>query len=441
MVDFTPTGIAAGTPTLGSPTFGQTHLLGATGFAAGTPTLGSPAAAADRFIWPFRSMLGRPFNVRREYRTEIFTSRSGREQRRALRQTPRKRIAFDVSLIGDDWRNFRRSMVRDLRRKLISYEAPRFATLAAEMAGGDECEVTAAAAWLRAGQAIMLIDDARMAHRTIRSVVGTTVTFTGSGLDTWPAGTKLHAALDGRLAADVATAVRYRHVTDVQVSFEATPGSELEPLQGTAAATFNDREVLLSRPNVWMPVEVLHEQLREAVDYGHGTIATFHPVTFTAQVRQGAYYALGLEAADALQAFFDRMKGQRGEFYMPSFEDDLPLAAIAGSGTTSLTVTGTDVAEIFAGSTVYEAIAVFLTDGTVLYNRVTDIEESAGNSLLTVATAWGQDIAPAGVTRISWMPVWRLASDIMEIEWDFDTLARTSLAMRMLEDLAPEVDA
>lgn len=397
--------------------------------------------SGDAFVWPFRSMLGRPFNIRREYRTEIITSRSGREQRRALRQTPRKRVEFDISLIGDDWRTFRRSMVSDLRHALISYEAPRFATMAAEMAVGTDCVVDVAGAWLVANQSVMLIDGARMEQRVIASVVGTTVTFTAAVTATWPAGARLHAAFEGHLAANIDTSARYRHVADVAVGFDVTPGSELAPQNGTAAATFNNREVLLAQPNVWMPMEVLYDQTREAIDYGHGTISMFHPVTFTAQVRQGSYYALGLVAADALQAFFDRVKGQRGEFYMPTFDDDLPLAATAGSGTTSLTVTGLDVAEGYAGSTVYKAVAVFLTGGTVLFNLVTNIVESGGNSVLTVATAWGQEITPAGVTRISWMPVWRLASDIMEIEWDFDRLARTSLAMRMLEDLAPEVDA
>jgi hypothetical protein len=62
-------------------------------------------------------------------------------------------------------------------------------------------------------------------------------------------------------------------------------------------------------------------------------------------------------------------------------------------------------------------VAVCLTDGTIIYRRITDIAASGGNSVVTVNAAWGTALSSANVARISRMPLSRFASDDMTTSW------------------------
>jgi hypothetical protein len=57
-------------------------------------------------------------------------------------------------------------------------------------------------------------------------------------------------------------------------------------------------------------------------------------------------------SATALEQFFDRMKGRRGAFYLPTGEADFDLASSAGSGATSFTASGSALATDFGGPTI-----------------------------------------------------------------------------------------
>jgi len=65
--------------------------------------------------------------------------------------------------------------------------------------------------------------------------------------------------------------------------------------------------------------------------------------------------------------FFDRMKGRRGAFYLPTWEQDFVLADTPGSGSTTFLADGPELANDFAStdySAVNEGVAVCLTSGT-----------------------------------------------------------------------------
>ncbi|MGO8242004.1 hypothetical protein ACC806_38455, partial [Rhizobium ruizarguesonis] len=79
---------------------------------------------------------------------------------------------------------------------------------------------------------------------------------------------------------------------------------------------------------------------------------------------------------------------------------------------TTLTVEG--ALSSFSGDTVFPAIALRKkSDGSWLLRTVHSIAPSGGsNSVLTVNAAWGETLALAGTDLVSWLPVWRFATDI-----------------------------
>jgi len=390
-------------------------------------------------VFPLWGMQTRPYVVRREYRTESIVSRAGREQRRALRETPRKSIEFTTQVIDPLWLTFNQTMADAQRSDWYLPDQSRVVALSNGMAVGDTVTLGAVPAWAVAGAQIVLRDYDRLERYEIYEVDGLTLTFVETAASEWPVGTLMYPALYGAIAAELTTASLLRSALSATVRFDADPGADTIEAPLAADETFNGRDVWRLRPYRLAPVEIAHNQVREIVDYGQGRVSRYHPEAFAARLWRGAYPTRDSVRPNEIRSLFDRMQGQAGEFYMPTFERDLVPSVQAGSGTNVLRVAGTAVWQRFAGSTTYRAVAVYLAGGTVLFNRVTDIDEDYGDSVLTFAENWTQDV-PIDA-RISWMPVWRFATDILEIAFMFNLdkppklWSSAMLTFRMLEDL------
>lgn len=393
-------------------------------------------------IWPFGPNIRRsPYQVIREYRTDIIVSRAGKEQRRALRQTPRKRIEYLTAQTEGCLREFDRSMVTAQRTLLAIAERVRFVTLASGLAGGATSVIISPLPdWIEVGGKLMLYAPDRYGLRTVESVVGTIVTFEEFDALAWPAGTRLHPWLEGYLDTTIsAPVVAARGVVEASVVFHIEPGSETEESAGAATTALNGREVFLTRPDKWEPIDLgrVQEGVGQ-VDYGFGRVKRFFPIEFATRMWDAQYTRCDSDHAESLRQFFTRMQGRRGEFYMPTWQEDLvPFAALTAAGTT-ITVEGTETDSVYSGDTVFNAVAVKLADGSWLCRTVVSIATSGGNSVLTVNAAWGQDVALADIVMVCWLPVWRFATDILTFSWPRDDVAQLTLAFQMLESLAVE---
>jgi hypothetical protein len=100
-------------------------------------------------------------------------------------------------------------------------------------------------------------------------------------------------------------------------------------------------------------------------------------------------------------------------------------------------VIGSDVAANFGSSTIYDAIVIFLMDGTRIMRTVSSMTPTGDDTLINLTTTI-PTVALDDVDRISWMPVWRFASDQLVVQWETDQSATVSLSLMTLESLAPE---
>lgn len=392
------------------------------------------------FVWSFLPNWSSPFRVAREYRTTVWQSRSAREQRRALRQTPRRTFNFNAVFTGTTRREFRGLMAKAQNKPIVMPDWSRRTTLAANAAEtAISFTVTAVPGWLVGGRAIFLFDGKnRPTVAYVSTVVGTTVTITSPLTSAWVAGSDVLPGPVGFIAAETRIGAATDSVTTSSLQFAVEATSEPAESPAAASTTFNGREVCLLPVNWRDGLDITLAWAAEQVDFGHGATEYSFPVDFQSGTRRALFTAGSRAEAAVLDDFFDRMKGQRGEFYLPSGEDDMTPAAALTSGTATLTVEGTDTALDYDGSTVHGAICVTLNDGTNLYRTVTDIVTNSGNSVLTLGSNWTTTIPVASVARISWMPVCRFASDTLVVEWVTDSVAEADLAMRFLEHLVAE---
>ena len=105
-------------------------------------------------------------------------------------------------------------------------------------------------------------------------------------------------------------------------------------------------------------------------------------------------------------------------------------------------VVGQDVFNFYNTDTVHRTFCVVLKNGTVVPKKIENmylVDDILGaDTILEVGDVWASTIALDDVLMISWMPLSRLASDSITIEWPTDSVARYQISTTTLEYRASE---
>lgn len=391
----------------------------------------TPAGAR---LWPYHPDWSGGFETTRSFRTDIITSRSKFEQRRALRDVPRLSARYGTVVQESDLRAANHFFRARQNAPTAIPDFSRYALTTGSSSGGtDELTITSPPAWIAAGQLLVLCSASETELVEVDDVTGDTITLTDNLANAWPSGSVVRPGLFGLLDGQI-TAARFRRgAAKFSVLLSVYPGAEPPEDEGTAAATFNGYEVFPQIEPDWSGSPSLdHIWPVEQVDYGIGRTAQFRPIDRAADITE-AQFNVGAADARTIEQAFLRMKGRRGAFYRPSTEKDFDLAAPALSGSSAFLASGPDLAADF-GSVDYGAnpiaIEVVLTSGTRLRKLITGITASTGNSLVAVGGAWGTALSTANVARISWMPLVRFTSDDLTTAWRTPTSATIRLGFQ-----------
>lgn len=380
-----------------------------------TYDVNTPAVAR---LWPYHPDWSSGFEVTRAFLTDVITSRSNTEQRRALRDAPRlsaryKAVVQDAHLRAAN--HFLRARQND------PVAVPDFSrhalTTGASLAAATTLTLASPPPWVADSFLAVLCSSTAMELVRITDVTGATITL-ASGLDNaWPSGSVLRPAIHGLLSGQMAGPRYHRGAAALEVQVSAYPGGEPVEDEGTAGVTFNDYEVFPTIEPDWAGQPALtYLWPVEQVDFGVGRTAQFRPVDLAQRLTE-AQFNIAKADAVTLEQMFLRMKGRRGGFYRATGEKDFALAANT-SAVAYFDAEGTDLYDDF-GSVDYAenpaAIEIVKTDGTRTHKLITGITLSGGNS--RVAFSGALTLTTATVARISWMPLVRFASDDLTTLW------------------------
>lgn len=399
-----------------------------------------PLTGTRAQVSPVRPDWGQqPFRIEYQFRTDIFMSHTGVEQRRALRMTPRKSIQFTSTVTGRERRELNRLMNFWQQRQIVLPEYPRQVEMAQPMAAGSNAAqiVGAAPDWLAPGTPVVLVSREAQETRTVATVGGGFVTFSASGASLFPAGSKIIYAVSGYLDTSIGSRRETTQTAVTRIGLAVRPGSDVTPAPGPAPVEMAGHEVWLRKPNWAEAVTLNYEQDRDEVDYGRGQNRIYTPINFSTRTMRLTYLARDFSEAEEARLFFERMRGQAGEFWMPTFEEDLIPKGIVGAGSTTLRIAGTDILQAYQDDRVNRGVAIFDFDEVPLLRRVVDvflIEDGDGvDTGIDLDLPHPFPISTSTVRRISWMPRWRHATDTLTIDWLTSTVAQYQLNIRSLE--------
>lgn len=366
-----------------------------------------------------------------EFKTDIITSQSGREQRRCLRRDPRMSVEVTLQPTSDDAAQLRRQLTLWGHYQFHLPDWVRRTALAQDVSAGVRViPVSDPIDWLVAGDTVVLADDNQFVG-TVEAISGNNVTLTEPVQFNVAAGTTLHRAWLGYLPSGMGVSWKTDKTAVASLTLNVLPGQVCPQGQGAAEASFMGVEVLELRPNWESGIDASHDYTVYDVDYGRGLMERTYPVSYVRPSVKWAMRNLSLERSQRVLQFFLRMRGRLRVCYIPSQLNDLPpkSASLAPSAT-SFTVEGVETYQ-FWDKAVQRAIRIETDDGDVLYRRVASITQSGNDSKVSLTTAVGASVT---VKKVSWMVRSRLASDNLVLSWRTDTVSECDLTFTLLED-------
>ena len=395
------------------------------------------------------------YRVIRGYKTDIYTSANGEEQRRALRQTPRKTIEFNMQFVAEQLRDFQTTMSVWQNRDFIAPELSKFVRLSAgALAGQNYVDLTSVPAWITIDALVMLVRDGEHELQVVDAIAGNRVFFTSALAKRWPVWTKACHGVNGRLQASfnmnrltngVATGLLALDVEPGSEPYPAlfevaedelfpglTQGPEMYPLasvpvNSTTVFYYDGEEILLLRNNWGESVTEGRDWPVVKTDFDLGLVETTWDVDFSTRQFSATITCHTAERVEYLEGFFDRMRGAQGNFWMPTWENDLPVAGDIVGDTQTITVTASRTARLLLDNQVYREIALVTREYQVYTNSILDVQFSNGLAVLQLRDPWPDSIRAADVLMVSWMPAWRLSDDEHTFLWLSDTVAQVVL--------------
>ena len=387
-------------------------------------------------VWSIRPNWAGGITERLEWLTDVLVSRSGSEQRRAARLSPRRSFEMTVNPL-DNQRSF-----TDLFLHRLASEEMLFplwhdsAKLDAEVTSGDvaipfdntyrehavdQCAILYQDAFTWEVIYIDAMDDNGL-------TAATPVTYT------WPAGTKVFPMRAARLTAESNFSALTSRVGEAQLLFTMTRENDF-----TEAAAFDltlgGRPVMVKEPNRSESLDQAYQRLVTELDNpsGRKKVVDVPGRSFVTQLHN--WMCVGRQEHFEMREFLYYLRGRARSVWIPTFNDDLKLARSSAAGSSLLDIdkigyayTGGSVAGRnvvwFKRTSGYE-IAVISTTGAAL---------AADEERLVLATPLANAYAPGQLA--SFMDVARLDQDTIEIQHhtDSDGVCEISGAFRTFRD-------
>lgn len=397
-------------------------------------------------VFSFEPNWKSPFDESLMWQTDIMTSTTGAEQRRAMRIFPRREFEFEVVTQGEG-----RGLLDNL---LVTYGAQRWylplwhdASVSTYhlAAGSTFIPCPAALSSLLKANEPVLITNGDPYIFEIRELSHTDEH--GINLKTglskaWPAGTRVYPVVTARLTDQptlkalsgslATTDVRFMDFSD-----STAPSSNTrhpDPLE-----TFSNKPLMTIEPNWTQMLSHTFERMVEELDNGSA-----RPYFRDMAQRAFPLVEMGwtLDGRAERLAFYDILYGLRGrahEIFMPTFMEDLQLVSDVSNGSSTIEVKMCGYNRS-GGPRPGRQHILIQGDDFLVKRRIVAASEGGGIESLLLDMPVGRDIPMRRVKRVSFMARMRLNSDTVTISHDTDTMgiSRCSAKFRGITSIRVE---
>lgn len=371
-----------------------------------------------------------------EYLTDVLTAYSDNEQRRALRQLPRRAIRYRALTLKARDAAGMESLVWGWQHQ--PYGVPFWPDaqplLSDVPAGSFSIPVNTTDRLFAAGGLLAIwVDEFTFEALSIETVAANSITVSSPTQNSWTAGagTRVIPIFLCRLPKTVEVIRHSSEIDEMDLAFIGE-ADQAAPAPTTSLTQYKGFDVLEIAPN-WdeAPLKRAYARSMVTIDPKVGPIEVIDKGG-SAIVGQEFPWWLDTHAkVTTFRAFILKRLGRLVPFWIPTWDQDLVLAQDVGATDIGILVQSEFYSRFLFGVPARRYIAFIPTDGSGnVYAHVTAATDNGnGTETLSLETPTGKAFAK-GSTMVSFLTLARLANDSNAIRWDSSEHGEAILALQ-----------
>jgi hypothetical protein len=370
---------------------------------------------------------------RLEWLTNVLRAYRGEEQARSLRTLPRQKLEFTATAEGDARRH--------MEAVLWNWGARVFAVplwydgleLAAPLAiGATSIPIDPELRDFRANTLALLLGENSRSFEVIEvaSVTGSSIELARPTLQAWPVGTMVYPARAARIDGEAGLPRFTGEVSTARLRFEMVEPAEWAADAGTL---YRGYPVLEDRPDWSQDLDLSMDRKLAMLDASTGPVAVEDEAQMPFTLQRMRWLLRDRAEIDAYRKRAFALRGKKGRIWVPTWSQDLVPVAPVSSVATTIDVRWCGYTTYLSGAVNRKDIRIELTDGTVLYRRITGTTEvDADTERLSLDAALGVAAAADEFLLVSFLSLARQDSDALELAWFTGEAAESASTLRSM---------
>lgn len=385
--------------------------------------------------WPFLATWDRGVDEHLEWFTSVDRAYDGTEQRISLRAVPRRFLEFTVREKDEAAQRLDNMLYGWHGRFVATPIFPERSSLTAPaLAGSTTLQLpTARRTFVAGGLAVLRANSDVFEVVEVSGVTPTSVTLSRPTTLPWDANTPVYPAMVSRLEGTTAVLHHTDTLVEAPVRMAGIPGDVDPRIPAVAApATYAGHELYLGRTNWLGGVPFEFETDTNIFDGGTGRINVTRRSEAPIVGKRHRWTLKTPAEQEEFRAWLGRRKGRAVPVWMPTGTSDFTLLTpVTAVGSQAIMATNA-FDQFGAGLDKRTHILVRLRGGAYIARQIVSASVLPDNTLsVLVDAAFGIAFAPADVREISFLQLWRLASDSVTIQHATDSVSVAEAVLRL----------
>lgn len=370
--------------------------------------------------FPFPPNWNYAVNETLQFKSTVIKSQDGRVQTASVRPKARRIFDYTAMMVGSDAQRADSLLFGWQHRFYAMPVWTEKSNLLAEANAGDTTlSFDPSYRSFAVGTLVMLYESPdKFEVREVASIAGPNVGLASPLEFSWPTGTRVFPAFVSAINPGMTANWRTDRVMEMPVRFTAEPTTTPANTAGSAAASYLGYELVLDRPNWAAGLTQTWASDVDMIDLGGPRFSLRGNSGYSEISKSHNWTKKGYQAIAEFRGFLSRRGGVGVPFWMPSGTDDFTLVVNVQATDTAIEVKANAYEDQVAAHPARRDIIILFRDGTTLIRRVGSAAKSlAGNTRLVFDSALGRDITPAQIKRISYLSLYRFASNEITLSW------------------------
>jgi hypothetical protein len=362
--------------------------------------------------------------------TDVLTSQSGAEQRRQLRVTPRRQIEMNFICERNERTLFDLAMMIG---GSVDWLVPLFFdggwTTDDFSAGAPAIGIDTTYTEFLAGTQVLIYGDAfNYEVHTIQSLSDSTITFAEVTSKDWPKGTRVYPLREAMLTDQPTPQKLTSRVSQGTIRFQMTANNGFAPAT-EYPDTYGGYPVLLDAGNEANAIDIGWERQILDLDGSTGVVWRTDTQSFANFKQSMSRLYVGKKDHATMRSLLYVLRGQLMPIWIPTFADDLFIAAPTSGNTIDVEMCGySTYGRQVTGRT---TILIQCYDGTRFYSEITgaNILNATTERLNLSVASFGRTLTADTVKRISFMALARQSTDNIDILHHTDNTGASEITL------------